>query len=102
MYPTLKWLKAKLRYNLVAPTRRKILAAYIVGSFAKGTQGELSDLDIAIIVKPVRGKTSLKLTELYHAKFSGDTLKIHWQGRVVDIQFFYPGETDNHERVELL
>lgn len=89
---SIAWIKRTLRLSLYAPRRVNVLAAYIVGSVAKGTARPDSDLDIAVVIPPVRGKTSLAYTEAYHAKFPSDNVKPDYDGRRVDFQFFYPGE----------
>lgn len=103
-YPTLKNLKSVLRNNIIFPLRRKIIEAYIVGSEAKGTANENSDLDIAIVVEPVRGKTSLQLTEAYHNKFSSEQFVPRWNGRKIDVQFFYPtdSELEGFQKIKLI
>lgn len=93
-FPSLKWLKSELRNNLVVQFRKPIFGAYIVGSVAKGTASPESDLDIAVIISPVRGKTSLRYTETYHSEFSSNELKPKWENRVVDFQFFYPNDSE--------
>jgi predicted nucleotidyltransferase len=87
--PDEKWIKARLRNNLIAPVRRKVLATHIIGSEAKGTATKTSDIDVVIVIPKVKGKTDLKLTEEYHAKFTDSKQKPQWEGRTVDFQFFY-------------
>lgn len=103
-YPTLRKLKSTLRNNIIFPLRRNIIEAYIVGSEAKGTANENSDLDIAIIVEPVRGKTSLQLTEAYHSKFSSEQFVPRWNGRKIDVQFFYPTDEElkSYQKIKLI
>jgi len=93
-YPNLAWVRRELRANLVSRRRGKVLAAYVVGSEARGTAKRSSDLDIAVVIPRVRGKTALQVSEHYHSKFTGDRLKPKWGGRTVDFQFFYPGDLD--------
>ena len=103
-YPTLSWVRQTLRYCVFAPSRRKILAAYIVGSEAKGTARPDSDLDIAVIIDPVRGKSSMQYSDQYHWKFPSDESKPTWNGRRVDFQFFYPTdpELETYSKIQLL
>jgi predicted nucleotidyltransferase len=61
---------------------------------ARGDYKPESDLDIGVIIPPVRGKSSLHVSEYYHRRFSSDSEKPHFGGRVVDFQFFYPGEIE--------
>jgi len=93
-YPTLAWLRSALRNNLVAPVRRPILAAYVVGSEAKGTARPDSDLDIAVVIPRVQGKTALQITEEWHSRFSSQQFWPHWNGRPVDVQFFYEDDPE--------
>jgi len=95
-YPTVEWVRTALRNNFVAPMRIKPLAAYIVGSEAKGSAKPDSDLDIAVIINPIRGKSALQKTEEYHSKFQTDLSKPRWNGRIVDFQFFYPDDPELH------
>lgn len=100
--PTITWIKRTLRESLYAPRRVNVLAAYIVGSVAKGTARDDSDLDIAVVIPRVRGKTSIQYTEAYHAKFPCDAAKPVLEGRCVDFQFFYPGELpDSYAKIPL-
>lgn len=101
-YPTLVWVRQQLTCNFVARVRKKVLAAYIVGSEARSdkTARPDSDLDIAVIIEPMARKTSLQFTEQYHIKFGklgpdkGNRMMPHWEGRRVDFEFFYPGEIE--------
>lgn len=88
-YPTIKWIKQQLRYCYI---RKQVLAAYIVGSEAKGTARANSDFDIAVVIPPVYGKSSLKYSELFHSKLNQTEVK--WNDRTVDFQFFYPTDTE--------
>ena len=91
-YPTIVWINEEMRYSPYAARRVKILEAFIVGSEAKGTAKPDSDLDIALVIEPVKGKTSIKYSEYYHQKFPSDDCKPKWNGRRVDFQFFYPDD----------
>lgn len=83
-----------VRYNPVSSRREKVLNAYIIGSVAKGTANENSDIDIAVIIDKKPKLSALKLTEQYHAKFTSDQQKPRHEGRLVDIQFFYPEDQE--------
>ena len=102
-YPNIKWLNSALRNNLQKPVRRKILNAYIIGSYAKGTNSKNSDLDIAIIISPIKKLTSLQYSNLYHTYFINENQRIKWNDVIVDIQFFYPNdaELENYIKIEL-
>jgi len=77
-----------------APMRVNVLDAFIVGSTAKGNGTEESDLDIAVVIPPVRGKSALAVSEAYHQKFFTDDQKPRWIGKRVDFQFFYPSDPE--------
>lgn len=102
-YPSIKWIKSTLRMSVYAPMRLEILAAYVIGSEAKGIANPDSDLDIAVIIPPIKGKTSIKKTQEYHNKFSSDNLKPVWNERRVDFQFFYPNdpELNSYSKIQL-
>lgn len=91
---TAAWIQRQLRYSPVAPKRVKILAVFIVGSVARNTATGNSDIDVAVVIPPVCGKTALQVTEAWHARFKGDRFEPRWQGRVLDIQFFYPDDPE--------
>ncbi len=93
-YPTIKWVKEQLKMNWTSRVKYKVLDAKIVGSVARGVAKPTSDLDIAVIIPPVRGKESIKVTRNYHDKFTANWQMPHWNGRIVDFQFFYPGEIE--------
>lgn len=93
-YPSLKWIRSWLRWGYVSSIRDRVLSAYIIGSEAKGTARQDSDLDIAAIIPP-RGRVSaIQRTERYHQKFTSNLQKPTWNGRVVDFQFFYPDDAE--------
>lgn len=100
--PKTSWCRTKATVNMYgAELPRKtwrILAAYIVGSEAKGTARPDSDLDIALVVERRCGKPakldSIKLTQYYHMNFRHEHWKPTWEGRIIDFQFFYPGELE--------
>jgi predicted nucleotidyltransferase len=80
-----------------------VLGAFVVGSEAKETARSNSDLDIAVIIPPVMGKTALRYTEEYHSHFPNDETKPCWNGRRVDFQFFYPNalELETYQKIPL-
>lgn len=101
--PTLTEVRKMLRYNPYVSKRDKVLDAYLIGSSARGTDSEDSDIDIAVVIPAKKRKTAVRFTEEYHASFTSNTQKNHWQGRCVDLQFFYPGSQELEEctRVKL-
>lgn len=106
-YPTKQWLKSQLRVSMGSRLNReqlsKIINFYIIGSEAKGTQKQGSDIDIAVVISPVRGKSALQFTEYFHSKYIGDSQKPHWGNRPIDFQFFYPDDPElrQYKRIEL-
>lgn len=92
-YPSLTWIKSKLRWSRPR-IRYQVQAVYIVGSEAKGTSTPDSDLDVALIIPPVRGKTSLQVSQAYHSQFRSNAAMPHWNGRRVDFQFFYADDPE--------
>ena len=74
-----------MRNNLWVKRKYTILSACVVGSVARGTDHDNSDIDIAVIIPKVRGKRAITVTEQYHQK-------PHFNGRQVDLQFFYEND----------
>ena len=89
--PTLKWVKSKLRNNVTFRVREKVLAAYVIGSIAKGTANTNSDLDIAVIIPAKKQVSALRFSERFHLKMamSGGICPT-FSGKRVDFQFFFP------------
>ncbi|MDO8415202.1 MAG: nucleotidyltransferase domain-containing protein [Agitococcus sp.] len=92
VYPSISWVRQRLRNNMTSRVKDTVLACYIVGSEARGCARSDSDLDIAIVVASKPRLTALKMTEWYHAKFREENQKPMWKGRIVDFQFFYPND----------
>ena len=89
--PTLKWVKSKLRNNVTFRVREKVLAAYVIGSIAKGTAKPNSDLDIAVVIPAKRRVSALRLSERFHLKMAlTGGINPTFLGRRVDFQFFFP------------
>ena len=90
--PSLKETSHLLRRNLWVKRQYPILRAYLAGSTSRGEARPDSDLDILLVINPVRGKRSISVSEQYHARFTSDHQKPHFAGRQVDFQFYYPDE----------
>jgi predicted nucleotidyltransferase len=91
--PTLNWVKSKLRNNVTFRVREKVLAAYVIGSIAKGTAKANSDLDIALVIPAKRRVSALRLSEHFHLKMAlTDGIYPMFLGRRVDFQFFFPDD----------
>lgn len=95
--PQLKDVRAMLRWNPYVSCREKVLEAYIIGSTAKGTDTNDSDIDIAVIIPRKARKSALKFSEHYHAKFTCNSQKDTWDTKLVDFQFFYPDSEELKE-----
>lgn len=80
----------------------EVLDAFIVGSEARRCAKPDSDIDIAVIIPPVVGRTSLQVSEAFH-ELLWDIEPPHWSGRVVDFQFFYENDPElaEYERISL-
>lgn len=63
--PTLNWVKSKLRNNVTFRVREKVLAAYVIGSIARGTAKANSDIDIALVIPAKRRVSALRLSERF-------------------------------------
>lgn len=90
--PSVAKVASLMRNNKWSKRNYDIQSAFVVGSVAKGTAGDESDIDIALIIPKVNGKTALKVTEQYHARFTADHQMPHYAGRRLDLQFFYQGD----------
>lgn len=89
--PTLNWVKSKLRNNVTFRVREKVLAAYVIGSIARGTAKANSDIDIALVIPAKRRVSALRLSERFHLKMAlTGGIYPTFHGRRVDFQFFFP------------
>ena len=91
---TLKLVKSLLRNNHGRRYRGEILGCYIVGSVAKGTSTEASDIDIAVVIPKVRGKSSLKYSEEFHQRYLSESCYPRVGGKKIDFQFFYESDSE--------
>lgn len=93
-FPTIAFLRKELRYNLTKAIRPKILKAFIIGSEARGTATPKSDLDVAVVILKIRGKSSIQYTENFHSQFISEKLNFKWRERKLDFQFFFENDED--------
>jgi predicted nucleotidyltransferase len=102
--PTRSFVRSQLRGGRVR-FRRPVIGMYLVGSRARLDREHRadSDVDIALVIAPVRGKTSLRVSENFHARYGSDAAKPAHEGKRVDFQFFYPGEieAEGYSAIEL-
>lgn len=94
IFPDLKSIKHALRWGLHGRFNYPVIGAYVIGSRARGDFNEDSDIDIGVVISPVRGKSSLKITENYHSKYHNNFEKPRFNDMIIDFQFFYPGELE--------
>jgi predicted nucleotidyltransferase len=94
-YPDIKKVRSLLKNNKWSKSKRHVIRAYVVGSYAKGTANGESDLDIALIIKKSPNKNSLKLSEYYHSKFMMNSNMPHFNGIRVDFMFYFEDEEKN-------
>jgi predicted nucleotidyltransferase len=100
--PTITKVTSLLRNNKWAKRNYNILSAFVVGSVAKGTAVDDSDIDIAIIIPRVSGKSSLKITEHYHSRYTANHQMPHFHGRRLDFQFFYENALIGYSKIQLI
>jgi predicted nucleotidyltransferase len=91
-YPDIKKVRSLLKNNKWSKSKRHVIRAYVVGSYAKGTASGESDLDIALIINKSPNKNSLKLSEYYHSKFMINSNMPHFKGVRVDFMFYFEDE----------
>jgi hypothetical protein len=96
-YPSIKFLRRELRCNLTKSIRPKILKAFIIGSDAKGIENSKSDLDVALIIPKVKGKTSIQFTDIFHSHFTSENQKPKWNNRIIDFQFYFEYDFELNE-----
>jgi predicted nucleotidyltransferase len=96
-YPSIIFLKRELRYNSTKSIRPRIIKAFVIGSEAKGNASPKSDLDIALIIPKVKGKTSIQYTDNYQFHFTSESQKPKWNNRIIDFQFYFEDDSELSE-----
>jgi predicted nucleotidyltransferase len=107
MFPTKKELVRILRNHPLIKLKGKVKRAFVIGSFAKGTQNEESDIDVLLEVFPVAGFTEDELTQYYRRSLQNYFMKhnlhgkhdeIHpqWNNRRIDLYLTY--DMSSHEK----
>lgn len=110
--PTKRAIETVLRAHPLIRLREKVVAAYLVGSFAKGAQNEESDVDILLEVHPKQGWTSAELEDKYRQRLrqyfvthniagKNDALHPQWCGRRVDLYLTYDASSETRPKVVL-
>lgn len=103
---------AILKAHPLIRLREKVLRAFVVGSFAKGSANEESDVDILLEVASREGVNALELEDSYrHAlrnhfvkndiRGQMDSVHPQWCGRRVDIYMTYDANLEARPKVEL-
>ena len=101
-----------LRRHPLVRLREPVARAFVVGSFARGTQNETSDLDVLLEVPWREGYTARELEEHYRRALrqhimsndirgKADHLHPQWCGRRVDVYFTYDAELEDRPKVLL-
>ncbi|AQH05535.1 hypothetical protein A9R05_41650 (plasmid) [Burkholderia sp. KK1] len=101
-----------LRQHPLIRLREKVVRAFLIGSFAKGTANEDSDVDILLEVEPRSGQTAADLDEHYRQKLrqyfvthdirgKQDSAHPNWCGRRVDVYFTYAADTETRPKQQL-
>lgn len=85
--PTLANVRSMVRWNPISSKRDKILNAYLLDE-----KDESGQMVIAAIIEPRKRIQSVTFSSNYHAKFTSEDQKPSFDGRRIDIQFFYLNE----------
>lgn len=101
--PSIAKVSSLMRNNKWVKRQYGITSAFVVGSVAKGTATDESDIDIAIIIPRVKGKTSVRVSEDYHSRFTRNFQMPHFAGRRLDFQFYYEDDKslEGYSKIEL-
>lgn len=102
--PSMAKIASLMRNNKWVKRNYPIIKAYVVGSVARGCATTQSDIDIALVIAPVKGKDALRVTEDYHGRFSRDYQKPHFKNRRLDLQFFYENDPAlaNYTKIDII
>jgi predicted nucleotidyltransferase len=112
--PTQSELVELLRRHPLIKLREPVTKAFVVGSFARGTQNEHSDVDVLLEVRPRSGQATPipQLEEQYRQALRQyfvrndirgrcDEAHPQWCGRRVDIYLTYDAEAETRPKVRL-
>jgi hypothetical protein len=97
-YPSVRWCRTALRNSRVGPNRRtwQIGRGYVIDTAGLGWETPESHLVIALEIARrdgTRPKLSANQVSAYfHASFTSETQWPQWQGRPVDLEFFYAAD----------
>jgi predicted nucleotidyltransferase len=110
--PTQQEIVKALHSHPLIRLRKKVIRAYLVGSFAKGCAHAESDVDILLEVTPSRDRTAAELEDYYRQALrqyfvthdirgKRDDLHPNWCGRRVDVYFTYDADAETRPKVLL-
>ncbi len=110
--PTQEEIVAVLRAHTLLKLRERVQRAFLIGSFAKGTQHEDSDVDILLEVSPKDGYSAEELTAKYRRALQqyfvrhdirgkDDSVHPQWCGRRVDVYFTYDAAPERRPKILL-
>lgn len=110
--PTQSEIVEVLRRHPLLKLREPVKCAFVVGSFAKGTQNDESDVDVLLEVPPHEGFEVPELEEHYrrllrehfmrhNIRGKDDSVHPQWCGRRVDVYFTYDASLETRPKVLL-
>ena len=111
--PTHTEIVEVLQDHALVRLRKRVLRAYLVGSFAKGCANDASDVDILLEVRPAKGQSAQELEDYYRRKLldyfvkhdirgKRDDIHPNWCGRRVDVYFTYDADSESRPKVLLV
>lgn len=110
--PSKKAIVAVLRKHPLIRLKERVLRAYLVGSFSKGTANKHSDVDILLEVEQ-RAPVDAKILEdqyrqalrqyfvTHNIKGKNDSVHPNWDGRRVDLYFTYDADAETRPKILL-
>lgn len=115
--PTQEAIVDVLKRHPLIRLKEEVVAAFVVGSFAKGTQHDDSDVDVLLEVLPPRlartsGLTESQLEDHYRQALrqyfvthdirgKADDVHPQWCGRRVDVYFTYDASRELRPKIRL-
>lgn len=110
--PTAEELIYILKNHPLVKNIGRVKNIYLVGSFAKGTQNENSDIDILIEIYPVKGMAAEEFAENKRNQIRNyfvkndirnrdDSVHPQWNGRRIDIYFTYDASIETNAKIKL-
>jgi len=110
--PTQYEIVEVLKNHPLIRLRKKVIRAYLVGSFAKKCEHAQSDVDILLEVSRSPDRTEAELEDYYRQALrqyfvkhdirgKRDDLHPNWCGRRVDMYFTYDAEAETRPKVLL-